>query len=436
MNNPHKSLVEELRELNVIKISDKPFILKSGQESSIYVDFRILFSYPATLERVVDAIWNILKLEVGEYDLICGVPYGALPYASGLSMKYKVPMIMCRDAPKSYGLSREIEGIFVEGQRVVIIEDVITTGRSAIEIGKKCRAAGLILVGIIAILDRRSAEEEGLNEAIRVYSVLTIDQLYPSPAGMSFQERSLVTHSSLVKKLFQLMDKKSTNLAVAADVFNVEELFKLIEQVGQHICMLKIHHDIITGFDEIAQRKLCHYADQYEFLICEDSKMADIGKINVRKYRRLSTWADFITAHVLIGASSLEELECAIISKNAKNAKKAEILLISEMSHVDSDKYLGDRTIDANALSQEFHCVAGFICQNVCSSAHKNNGLIYCTPGIHFDSSIKGDSTGQTYRTPQEAISQGSDIVIVGKSILENIDKIQEYQDICWAQKN
>jgi uridine monophosphate synthetase len=176
-----QEIIQGLFSLSALKIGS--FTLKSGRSSPIYIDLRTLISRPTLLRSVSQVIWKSWKSskshEKSEHtDLLCGVPYAALPIATAISLDENIPMVMRRKEAKEYGTKQRIEGIFKPGDRVVIIEDVVTTGMSILETIKDLEDAGLKIAGILAFLDREQGGKENLNQAgYPFYSALTISTL-------------------------------------------------------------------------------------------------------------------------------------------------------------------------------------------------------------------------------------------------------------------
>lgn len=102
------------------------FVLKNGQISDYYVDIKSVIAHPGMVRFIGDQLYQILD----DFDIICGIPYGALPIASYISTTYSKPMIYVRDKVKEYGTQKLIEGHYCKQDRCVIIDDVLTTGAS------------------------------------------------------------------------------------------------------------------------------------------------------------------------------------------------------------------------------------------------------------------------------------------------------------------
>ena len=170
----HRDLIIGLAELGALQFGD--FTLASGQRSSLYVDLRLLVSQPSLMSTAARAYTGLL--ESLRCDRIAGIPYAALPIGAAVSLASGVPLIYNRKETKSHGLGKDIEGIWQPGERVVVIEDVITTGGSIVRTVELFRSAGLVVEDAIVLLDRQQGGVENLQQAgIRVHSVLALDEV-------------------------------------------------------------------------------------------------------------------------------------------------------------------------------------------------------------------------------------------------------------------
>jgi uridine monophosphate synthetase len=172
MNNQELAL--ELFEIQAIKFGS--FTLKSGVTSPIYLDLRLIISYPGLLNRISEMLWE--KAAACSFDLVCGVPYTALPLATCLSVAHDVPMILRRKEVKDYGTKKRIEGVFQPGQTCLIIEDVITSGSSILETCQSLKEEGLVVNDAIVIVDREQGAKANLAaQGIRAQALIKLSEL-------------------------------------------------------------------------------------------------------------------------------------------------------------------------------------------------------------------------------------------------------------------
>jgi uridine monophosphate synthetase len=168
------SLILALPDLGAVQFGD--FTLASGKESPFYIDLRLLVSRPDVLALAARAYANILAGI--EHDRIAGVPYAALPIGTAVSLEADVPLIYPRKEVKAYGMGKQIEGAWNPGDRIVVIEDLITSGGSIIKSVEAMREAGMVIEDAIVLIDREQGGVENLAAAgIKAHSVFKLDQI-------------------------------------------------------------------------------------------------------------------------------------------------------------------------------------------------------------------------------------------------------------------
>ncbi|MBT4120451.1 MAG: orotate phosphoribosyltransferase [Candidatus Magasanikbacteria bacterium] len=169
-----KDLTLKLHEIDAIKFGE--FKLKSGIISPIYIDLRVTVSYPKVLKMVAGAMWE--RVNNINFDLLCGVPYTALPFATVMSAEHDKPMVMRRKEVKGYGTRKAIEGYFENGQNCLIVEDLITSGSSVFETIEPLEHEGLKITDIVVLVDREQGGKKHIEgKGYNLHSVLTISQV-------------------------------------------------------------------------------------------------------------------------------------------------------------------------------------------------------------------------------------------------------------------
>jgi len=173
-NTAHRSLAEGLLEAGCIKFGR--FTLKSGVESPIYIDLRRLVAYPRLLSQVAEAYIPIL--EKLAFDQLAALPYAALPIASAISLKTGWPLLYPRKEAKAYGTKADIEGVYQPGEKVVVIDDLISTGGSKFEGIARLESAGLRVEDVVVLIDRSAdGGAELVERGYRLQAVTTIGEL-------------------------------------------------------------------------------------------------------------------------------------------------------------------------------------------------------------------------------------------------------------------
>jgi uridine monophosphate synthetase len=154
-------VANELLSIGCVKFGE--FTLKSGLHSPIYIDLRRLVGFPDILERVAKLYLPLI--EKLTFDRLGALPYAALPITSLISLLGGWPMIYPRKEKKEYGTRADIEGVFHPGEKVLVIDDLVTTGGSKFEAIDKFTAAGLSVSDVVVLIDRESGALADLAEA-------------------------------------------------------------------------------------------------------------------------------------------------------------------------------------------------------------------------------------------------------------------------------
>ncbi|WP_019507246.1 bifunctional orotidine-5'-phosphate decarboxylase/orotate phosphoribosyltransferase [Pleurocapsa sp. PCC 7319] len=171
---PYQDLILQLFDIGCLLFGE--YVQASGATFSYYIDLRKIISNPQIFNQVINAYGDIVqKLE---FDRIAGIPYGALPTATGLAMNLQRPMIFPRKEVKAHGTRRLIEGNFNSGEKVVVIDDILISGKSVMEGADKLKSAGLNIEDIVVFIDHEGGVKDRLaNNGYRGHSVLSISEI-------------------------------------------------------------------------------------------------------------------------------------------------------------------------------------------------------------------------------------------------------------------
>lgn len=161
-------LVEMLRRTGAVKIGD--FTLSSGRKSSYYVDKYVFETDPRCLEAIGERIAAMVPPGTRR---LAGIEIGSIPLAAIAGVKSGMPFVIVRKASKGYGTDRLIEGVYERGEKVLVVEDVVTTGKGALGAVRTLRGAGLIVDSMVCVVDREEGGRESLEkEGVAVSSLV------------------------------------------------------------------------------------------------------------------------------------------------------------------------------------------------------------------------------------------------------------------------
>lgn len=168
-------VAEFLLQIKAIKLQpSKPFTWASGWKSPIYCDNRVTLSYPPIRTFIRQQLTHLINEEFGAVDLVAGVATGGIPQGVLVAQDLGLPFVYVRPEPKKHGRQNLIEGDLNSGQRIVVIEDLISTGKSSLQAVKALREAECDVAGMVAVFSYGfDVAEENLKNAGCKYFTLT-----------------------------------------------------------------------------------------------------------------------------------------------------------------------------------------------------------------------------------------------------------------------
>lgn len=175
----HK-IAEKLLDIKAVALNpNEPFTWSSGLRSPIYCDNRLTLSHPEVRKEIAAGLQAIILDKFPEAELIAGTATAGIPHAAWVSDKMELPMCYVRSKAKGHGKGKQIEGQAVKGQKVVVVEDLISTGGSAITAVKALREAGCEVLGVAAIFTYQLEKGKQMlaEEEIEAYTLTDIEAL-------------------------------------------------------------------------------------------------------------------------------------------------------------------------------------------------------------------------------------------------------------------
>lgn len=147
-------VAEMLLSIEAIKLSvDKPYTWSSGWKSPIYCDNRMTLSYPEIRKSITDGLLKAIRENFYPADAIAGVATAGIPQGVLLANALDLPFLYVRPKPKDHGMENLIEGKVVKNQKVVVVEDLVSTGGSSLKATEALRDAGLSVIGMVSIFN-------------------------------------------------------------------------------------------------------------------------------------------------------------------------------------------------------------------------------------------------------------------------------------------
>lgn len=156
------------------------FKLTSGKISPYYIDIRIVPSFPDAFQEIRDFYVNFIKEEIGvkNFERVAGIPVAGIPFASLIAYNLKKPFLYIRKGVRLHGRQRRIEGVLAPGDRVLLTDDLITTGLSLVKASKAIMAEGGVVSDAVVLLDREEGGREKLEEnGIELHALLNMSEI-------------------------------------------------------------------------------------------------------------------------------------------------------------------------------------------------------------------------------------------------------------------
>jgi len=182
-------IAASLLKIKAIKLkATNPFTWASGLRSPIYCDNRISLSYPEVRTYIRQEIAKVVKEHFGRVDVVAGVATAGIPQGALVAEELGLPFIYVRSEKKSHGMTNMIEGVIKEGQKVVVIEDLVSTGKSSLNAVFALREAGIIVAGMVSIFSYglKVAEDNFVHADCKLVSLSDYDNLIKQAAETNY----------------------------------------------------------------------------------------------------------------------------------------------------------------------------------------------------------------------------------------------------------
>lgn len=182
-----KIVAEKLLQANAVKLNLKqPFTWASGWKSPIYCDNRRVLSFPFIRDFIKSELCNVVFEKFPEAELLAGVATAGIAWGAMTADQLKLPYVYVRPKPKEHGLGNQIEGFYEKGQKTIVIEDLVSTGKSSLQVVDVLKDAGLDVTGMVSIFtyDFPVAKEAFSKASVNYYSLTD----YPSLIQLAIEK--------------------------------------------------------------------------------------------------------------------------------------------------------------------------------------------------------------------------------------------------------
>src|SRR6187551_773209 len=149
-----KVVAEKLLQVNAVKLNpENPFTWASGWKSPIYCDNRKVLSFPFIRDYIKSELCNVVFEKFPDAEMLAGVATAGIAWGAMAADQLKLPYVYVRPKPKEHGLGNQIEGSYTPGQKVLVIEDLISTGKSSLQVCEVLKSAGIQVIGMVSIFN-------------------------------------------------------------------------------------------------------------------------------------------------------------------------------------------------------------------------------------------------------------------------------------------
>jgi orotate phosphoribosyltransferase len=178
--------------------------LSSGKQSPYYIDLRVIPSFPDAFREIIEFYSQQITDEIGvkNFDRIAGVPIAGIPFASQIAYNLRKPFLYVRKDQKQYGRERRVEGILISGNKVLLVDDLLTTGLTLKKAVDAVRAEGGIVTDLVVFLDREEGGKQLLeNDGVKVHALLKVSEVAKTLFEVgAIDKESLKTIQKQIKK--------------------------------------------------------------------------------------------------------------------------------------------------------------------------------------------------------------------------------------------
>ncbi len=389
------------------------FTYRNGENYPIYMDLRIVISFPRLLKKLA----MMYAEKVLKSDFVAGIPMGGIHLATAISLDLNRPMLLPRNKRKEYGGQNIIEGKYRGGQTVCLIEDIMTTGKSVMNIAKILDQEGLRVSQVICFLwhfpSSKSLKVTTLTNIQQILEVLHSYRAISREIWFTtlnrFVRRGVIPLCKYPRFIREMVNQKKSLLIVALDD-TWTNIKKLIPRLSPYVCAFKFHYDLLGP--KFNPKELMKLSKIYNFLVIRDRKCGDVAKINRTIVRQNAQHITIV--HALPGVTSFPE---------------GPIIVVLEMSTTDgffTPAYIRNVLKRTSKLPN----VIGYVSQHKWWQSYK----LCFTPGINLIPTIEHQNA-QKYSSPIKKRSHGCDLFIVGSAIIKARNPVEVaklYQKRTW----